>query len=299
MLELSNLSKIYSRKQRPAIDDVTISVSPHEVLGLVGLNGAGKTTTIRLASGVIHATAGRVVVDGRDMRSEKALASTLIGWVPEAAIHDSSSGIGTLIRYYAGLLQRQPIDWGERLLEEWGVWPLAARKFRTLSLGERKRFSIAVACLQDPRYYLLDEVFNGLDPIAVAQVRQWILDRKRAGCGILLSSHQLREVQALADRIAVLHQGRIVTIISSGQIPTSQKRRLSILLTNPGSGVVNILRDYGEVEQRGSLFVLTGEGLDAPVINRRLVEEGCLVSRLDADEPDLETYFLNLIQGRE
>jgi len=181
------------------------------------------------------------------------------------------------------------------LLSEWGVLQFEGRAFGTLSLGERKRFALAVAGVGDPAYYLLDEVFNGLDPLALTQVRNWILQGKKTQKGFLVSSHQLREVQAISDRIAFLHEGRLIRCLDAREIPSSSRKRLQIAFDPIDANAMRILGSFGEVEQGRGGVTLTGEGVDPAAINMSLVRAGYSVRRLEAADPELETFFLHLI----
>jgi len=293
------LSKRYGRHDRAAVDDVSFSVAPGEIVGLVGLNGAGKSSTIRVAVGVSRATSGDVQVNGRSVTAEKAAASRDLGWVPENPIHDPNRRLEALLDYYAEMsgaprgVDRQPS------LEEWGILRLAQRPFRTLSMGERKRFALAVAACRDPEYYLLDEVFNGLDPAGIARVREWMLRERKGGRGLLVSSHQLRELQAMADRFVFIHEGRRIGEVAADHLPVSVQERLQIVFRPIDEAGLEILRKFGAIERSANGVVLSGRGFTAAAINRTLVNAGYEVERLEPTNPDLETYFLELLRQCE
>jgi ABC-2 type transport system ATP-binding protein len=296
VLEFAGLTKQYDRGQTPAIAEVTFSLSPGEVVGLVGLNGAGKSTTLRVAAGVILPTSGHVAVDGHDIVGAKSQASELLGWVPEAPVHDATSRIGPLLSYYAELCPRVPPARPIELLETWGLGAFATRKYRTLSLGQRMRFAIACAELQDPRYYLLDEVFNGIDAEGIHAIRRWIASRREAGSAVLLSSHQLGEVQQLADRVVFLHQGKVVSIRNREQIASVGSAALLLTLDRVDAGVLELLKTFGSVSVRGNQLRVAGSRLDPAAINAALVQGGRRVLRLEPEEPELESYFLELVK---
>ena len=297
MLEVVGLSKRFRHSRREAVGDLSFRVAPGEIVGLIGLNGAGKSTTIRAAVGVSLPSAGDVLVDGRSITREKASASRALGWVPEAPVHDASRRLGQLLRYYSRMAgpdaRGRPLD----ALADWGMLPFSDRPFRTLSMGERKRFALAVATLRDPTYYLLDEVFNGLDPAGVAQVREWMLAQRRERHGLLASSHQLRELQALADRFVAVHEGRLIGEFSADAIPVSTQSRLQIVFRPIDDAGVALLRSFGEVERTSNGVSVTGKSLDAAAINRTLVQAGYSVARLEATDPDLEAHFLDLVRS--
>jgi ABC-2 type transport system ATP-binding protein len=296
VLEFAGLTKQYDRGQAPAIADITFSLSPGEVVGLVGLNGAGKSSTLRVAAGVILPTSGHVVVDGRDIVDAKPQASELLGWVAEVPVHDATSRIGPLLSYYAEFCPRVPAKRPSELLETWGLGALATRKYRTLSLGQRMRFAIACAQLQDPPYYLLDEVFNGIDAEGIHSIRRWIASRREAGSAVLLSSHQLGEVQQLADRVVFLHQGKVVSIRSREQIASVGSTAILLTLDRVDAAVLELLRKFGSASARGNQVRVAGSQLDPAAINAALVQGGHRVLRLEPEEAELESYFLELVK---
>lgn len=296
MLEITELSKRYTPRGAPAIRGVSFSLAPGEVVGLVGLNGAGKSTTLRVAAGIILPSGGHVRVDGHDIVAEKARASELLGWVPEAPVHDASSRIGPLLDYYAALCSGVPASRPSELLKTWGLDDLARRRFRTLSLGQRMRFAIACAQLQNPRYYLLDEVFNGLDAEGIRAVRQWISAQRDGGSGILLSSHQLGEVQQLGDRIVFLHRGNVASVRSREEIAAVGTPAIRITLDRVDPSALELLARIGRVSTRGNQIRLAGPDLDPGAINATLVSSGHRVLRLEPEEPELESFFLDLVK---
>jgi ABC-2 type transport system ATP-binding protein len=296
VLEIAGLTKQYGRREAPAISKVTFSISPGEVVGLVGLNGAGKSTTLRSAAGVILPTDGHVVVDGHDVVTAKARASELMGWVPEVPIHDASSRIGPLLSYYAALCPRVAPETTGGLLRSWGLEDLGGRRYRTLSLGQRMRFAIACAQLQDPRYYLLDEVFNGIDAEGIRSIRRWIISRREAGCAVLLSSHQLAEVQQLADRIVFLHRGKVASIRSRAEIASVGSPAILVTLDRVDAAVLELLRAFGGTTARGNQIRVAGSHLDPGEVSAALVRAGYRVLRLEPEEVELESYFLDLVK---
>ncbi|HTW55327.1 MAG TPA: ABC transporter ATP-binding protein [Thermoplasmata archaeon] len=296
MLAARGLSKTYCSRRGPAIDRVSLEVQPREAVGLVGLNGAGKTTTLRITCGVSLPTAGEVEVDGISLQRDKASASRLIGWVPEQPTHDPSATLRSLLRYYSDIAAGVPAGVGERLLSEWGLSVHANKRFRELSLGLKRRFAIVVASLTQPRYYLLDEPFNGLDPVAMAQCRTWVVRAKEEGTGLLLSSHNLREVQSLCDRVVVIHEGRVRSSVSAAQLARLAPSAIVVVVDRMDPDAVRILERFGEVTISGTTANLRSHGIDAGQVNAALVLAGYVVRKLSVDEGNLENYFLRLIE---
>lgn len=297
MLRISEITKRYSWGAKPAVDRVSLELDTGEVVGLVGLNGAGKTTTIRVATGVLLADSGQVEADGLSLKDRKVEASRLIGWVPEQPTHDSFSSVGSLIRYYSDVARNVPRGRGERLLDCWGMRDLGRKRFRELSLGYRRRLAVVVASLTDPKYFLLDEPFNGLDPLATVQFRNWIARLRDEGRGVLLSSHLLREVQSLCQRIVVIHHGRILSSIKSTDLARTVQRRVTLILKRVDPGVISILEPLGEVTSSEHSVTVTGTGVEPGQVNSLLVNAGYSVEGLSADDDNLEEFFLRTVNG--
>lgn len=295
MLELKGITKRYSRREAPAVDRVSLQVNPAEVVGLVGLNGAGKTTSLRIACGVSLASSGDVEVDGISLLYRKSQASRLIGWVPEQPIHDPTSKVDSLVRYYSDIAGGVPRSVGDQLLREWGLDAYLTRRFRELSLGYKRRLAVVVASLTRPKYFLLDEPFNGLDPAAMVQFRKWILNAREEGHGVLLASHVLREVQTLCDRVIVVHRGRIVASITKAEIAPSDQMEVTVILDRMDAGAKTLLERFGAVTLSGSVAVIRGARIDSGAVNTSLIENGYVVKSLTTGEGDLEEFFLRLV----
>ena len=207
MIEVSGLRKAYGG--RTVLDGVDLAVRPGEVVALLGPNGAGKTTTVEIIEGYREADAGTARVLGLDPRRGGPPLRARVGLMlqggaglePRATSRD-------LIRLYAAFHDgaRDP----EEVIEAVGLAAVAATRVRRLSGGERQRLSLALALVGDPEVLLLDEPTAGMDPEARRDTRALIASLRREGRTILLTTHDLGDVEALADRVAILHRGRIV-----------------------------------------------------------------------------------------
>jgi ABC-2 type transport system ATP-binding protein len=298
VIVFEDLTKTFSDRKLPAIEGVNLELRDGEVLGLVGLNGAGKTTTIRIAAGVSLPTRGTVRVDGRDIVQEKARASQAIGWVPELFPFEPSARALPLLEYFAGFhgiprSSAQPIC-RERLVQ-FGLAGREHDRLRTFSQGMKKRFALASALISDPQNLLLDEILNGLDPEGLAYVRGWVARLRKEGRAILLSSHLLVELQALADRVAFVHQGRILRTIEVAQLPTMAEVSLQITLDRIDDAVLQYLSGLGTVRVENTSVTIAGPRADAGTINAELVRRGYVVRELRTDSTSLEAYFLGLV----
>jgi ABC-type multidrug transport system ATPase subunit len=295
-VEFEAVSKRFWPNRTPALRGLSLTVAPGEVVGLVGRNGAGKTTAIRIGAGVSLPGAGRVRVDGHRLDREKVAASRLLGWVPEESVHDRAARVEPLLRYYAAVIDGVEDGRVDELLRAWGLAEVRRRRVRALSLGMKRRLSIITAELGRPKYFLLDEVFNGLDPEAVVRVRAWIHERREAGCGLLLSSHNLRELSTIADRVAILHEGRLLRVLERKEITERPCREVRVDVPGLDEAGLTLLRAFGEVQRVAGGAVVRGRALDVPGIANRLVTSGYALHGLVRETDGLEELFLELVQ---
>jgi ABC-2 type transport system ATP-binding protein len=296
-VEFESVSKRFWPNRIFALRGLNLTVDPGEVLGLVGRNGAGKSTAIRIGAGVALPGAGEIRVDGHSMDREKPAASRLLGWVPEESVHDAGSRVESLLRYYAAVVGNVPDARVRELLDVWGLTTYRRRRVRSLSLGMKRRLSIIASELTNPRYYLLDEVFNGLDPEAVVTLRNWVGARRADGCGLLLSSHNLRELATVADRVAVLHEGRLLRVLDRSELLERPCRLVRVQVPTLDAPGLDLLRAFGAVEVAPGGATVRGDSLDVPRIADALVRAGYPLHGLVREDDGLEQLFLELVRG--
>lgn len=300
MMAMQGLTKVYSRGRPPAIDSVNFEVKDGETVGFVGLNGAGKTTTIKVAAGVLLPSAGTVLIDGHDIVKDKVKASMASGWVPEFPNVDMGAKASSLMRYFAGFykLGRDQDFRCAEVIKSVGLAGAENKKLREYSQGMKKRFMLGVSMLSDPHNLLFDEVLNGLDPEGIAYFRQLTVDYKKEGRAILFSSHLLSEVEALADKIVIIHVGKIVKIIRREELAVVGGESLRIVIGNIDQKAVEYLKTLGQVAVDGSSVTLKGYGGEPATISMELARMGYAVSEFVRVNESLEDYFFRII-GRE
>ncbi len=297
MIKIDGLTKVFSRKAGPAIDSVSFDVGNGEIVGFVGLNGAGKTTTIRVAAGVSIPSSGTVTVDGHDIVSQKVEASKRIGWVPELPNFEPNASAASLMRYFAGFYDIPDSEVEPRsmeLLKSVGLAGFEDKKLRTYSQGMKKRFSLAASQLSSPKNYLFDEVLNGLDPEGIRYFRRLMLGLKSQGAAVLLSSHILVEVESLADRVIIIHRGKVIKTISRGELEKVGGSVIRMVIGNMKDDTLSYLKSLGNVKIDGNTVYLSG-AVDATRLNADLVARGVQVAELGVQKEGLEEYFLSLI----
>lgn len=211
-LETREISKSY--RGRKVVDDVSVFVQQGEVVGLLGPNGAGKTTTFYMIVGLIAPDSGRVMVDGADITSLPMYqrARRGISYLPqEASVFRKLTVEENLMAILETLPMRaaQRRETMERLVEQLGLEKVRRSRGYMLSGGERRRVEIARSLVINPNFLLLDEPFSGIDPIQVLELQRIIFDLKRAGIGILVTDHNVRETLMVTDRAYIINNGRI------------------------------------------------------------------------------------------
>ena len=206
MITVSGLTKRYGA--RTVVDDVSFTLEPGTVTGFLGPNGAGKTTTMRMITGLVPASAGSALVDGRPYAALPNPGSVMGTLLDAGAVHPGRTG-RTHLRLLADAIG-VPASRVDEVLELVGLSDAGGRRIRGYSLGMRQRLGIAGALLADPPVIMFDEPANGLDPEGIRWMRGLLRDHAARGGTVLLSSHLLGEVEHTVDRLLVIGGGRIV-----------------------------------------------------------------------------------------
>ena len=210
MIEVDGLAKRFGSVT--ALAGVAFTAERGRITGLIGPNGAGKSTCLRILSTVLRADAGTATIAGRDIRAEPLAVRRLCGVLPHAAGLYPQLTARENIAYYGrlhGLLGQSLHRRIGGLLERLDLGSDADRKAKGFSQGERTKVALARALVHAPQYLLLDEPTSGLDVMATRELRRWLVELKREGACIVLSSHVMQEVAALADDLVIVAHGRI------------------------------------------------------------------------------------------
>jgi ABC-2 type transport system ATP-binding protein len=287
-----SLTKRYGAHR--GIEGLSLSVDAGEVFGLLGPNGAGKTTTIRLLLDLIRPTAGQVELFGIDPRASSAVRRR-IGYLPgDLRLYERLSG-RELLAYFAGLRGLRSLGLASALADRFEVE--LDRPLKTLSKGNKQKVGIVQAFMHEPELLVLDEPTSGLDPL-VQQTFYGLLRQVRAeGRTVLISSHVLPEVQRVADRVALLRDGRLVLVDTVEALRSHAAARIEVTLAEPAEpDAFAGLPGVRELERRGTtiVFGLRGEpdGLLKALASHHVVA-------LDSHEADLEDVFLALYENEQ
>jgi len=311
MIEVANLTRRYGALT--AVDDLSFEVGRGEVVGFLGPNGAGKTTTIRILAGYLAATkAERLVVAGHDVQRDSMGVRRSIGYLPESVPLYPELRVVEMMRFQGRLHRMDRHTMRSRIpevLERVGVQDRGKQLVGTLSRGLKQRVGLAVALLPDPEVLVLDEPTSGLDPIQRGEVRDLIhsLADDRT---VLLSSHILAEVESVAPRVIILHEGRKVadgkpaelaaSLGGGGHVAVevmgaaSAEDMASLIGTLPGVESV-ATGDRVGIHQS---FQVRGEGDLREDIGALAMTQSWALRELSWQRPTLEQLFTRLVTGR-
>ena len=305
MVEVENLTKRYG--DMVAVDDVTFQAREGEILGFLGKNGAGKTTTMRIMTGFMAPTSGTVRINGHDIRDESVAARREIGYLPETApVYDDMSvrGYLTFCARLRGVPPREVAERVERAMESVNIDQRRNWLISKLSKGLRRRVGLAQALVHNPKVLILDEPTEGLDPEQIIEIRNLILGL-RGDHTVILSTHILPEAQALADRIVIIHEGRIVAVDTTENLTAAVQRvqRLRGQVDGPAAAVEAKLRSIPGVQElapvSGDLGVrfIVESALETDLraaLATAVTGSGWGLLELERLEPTLEDVFLHL-----
>lgn len=291
------LSKRYGT--RAAVVDLDLDVRAGEVFGFLGPNGSGKTTTIRVLLDLLRPTAGQVLVLGQQPRRDGMALRRRIGYLPgDFVIFDRQSVLEALTglgRLRGGVDLGRIRQLAERLELD------VHRSVRELSKGNRQKVGLVQAFMHDPELLILDEPTDGLDPLLRQDFLEMVDEVRDEGRTVFLSSHILSEVQAAADRVAMIREGRLVAVDSVESLRQRAVRRVEIQFDDDVSAVDFIHVSYLEnvtVESDSGRAVLRGH-LSGPADGLVKAAAGYTVRTLQVEEPDLEDVFMTLYEGAD
>ncbi len=294
VIEVHELVKRYG--SMTAVDGVSFSVAEGEVVGMLGPNGAGKTTTIEVLEGIRAPTGGQVRVLGHDPARGGRHLKTQVGVVLQSAGIDGALTVAETIALYAGFYRhRRPVA---EALAEVDLEECAGRRVAALSGGQRRRVDLALALAARPRVLFLDEPTTGLDPAARRRTWDVIAGLRGQGVAVLLTSHYLEEVQRLADRVVVMHLGRLVAEGPPDRLGGGSELASRITFRRtftdelpPGP--------WERLAAAGTTVVLATEDATEAMhaLTSWAVDRGVELEGLELRRPSLEDRYLELTEG--
>ncbi|WP_277586190.1 ABC transporter ATP-binding protein [Psychrobacillus antarcticus] len=290
---LKNVTKVI--KGKTLIDNLSLELFPGQITGFLGPNGAGKTTTVRLMTGLMKLTSGTITIEGASIANDYEKAISNVGVIVEnPEMYKYMSGYKNLLhfsRMHKGVTKER-ID---EIIDQVGLSKRINEKVSTYSLGMRQRLGLAQALLHNPKFLILDEPTNGLDPAGIREFRTYL--RKIAvenNVSIFVSSHLLSEIELMCDRVAVIQNGKL---IDERMIQSDEKTRMQ-LKAEPAELVEGYLSSNGYIFTiNQGVFLLELKEEKVPALINELVGQQVQIFAVSAVHESLEEQFLQMTGG--
>jgi len=289
VIEINNLTKYYGKAR--GIIDVSFSVNEGEIFGFIGPNGAGKSTTIRTLLALIYPTKGSARIFNKDIIKDGAYIREHIGYLPSEVFYYDNMKVIDLLKYSGSFYKNIDRNRMYKLAE---IMDLDLnRKIDDLSYGNKKKVGIVQGLLHQPRLIILDEPTSGLDPLMQQIFFNLIIEENNNGATVLFSSHILSEVQKLCSRVAIIKEGRVISIEDMKELQNKNYKKFKIdinKVVDDGyfniDGVANLVRN-----ESGVSFIFKG---DLNQIIDRI--HGLQINNLTVEDPALEEVFMHYYQ---
>ena len=290
-----------------AVNEVTLTVAAGEILALLGPNGAGKTTTVRMLGSILKPTSGQatvagydVVRDARDVRSTVGLLTEFPGLYHRMRADEYVHFFGEL----QGLSRARREERIEELMKRFGMWDARKKRLGEYSKGMRQKIALIRALIHDPRVLFLDEPTSAMDPQSAKTVRDAIAELRSSDRAIILCTHNLAEAETLADRIAIIKEGRIIALGTPQQLKSHLLGNplLEMRLGQPLDGLLPAIESLVTVEEKGDDWFRYRTDVPAeinPLLVRRLAEQGARIVTLSEVARSLEEVYLRIVEERE
>ncbi len=295
-LQAANVTKFYG--QQKALDDVSFQISQGEVVALLGPNGAGKSTMMKIISCYLPQSAGQVRVCGFDVAEDPRSVKKRVGYLPENNPLYNDMYVKEYLMFAAGVHQlgrkgKQRVD---EMIGLTGLEAEYKKTIGTLSKGYRQRVGLAQALIHDPEVLILDEPTSGLDPNQLAEIRELIRETGKSKT-VILSTHIMQEVEAVCNRVMIIHKGRIIADAPTSEVRMLNKasriiraefdREVNVEQLKEISGVMDVIKEPGSVYR-----ILTGTGGDLRAdIFRFAVNNGLVLLSMEQQDQSLEEIF--------
>jgi len=298
-IDVRALTKIYNGFT--AVNNVSFSVKKGEIFGFLGPNGAGKTTTIKAMLDLIHVDTGTITINGIDIRKHGKEAKKYVGYMPEkVAFYDNLTAEQNL-RFYAEI-KHASTEECTRLIDEFGLGDTGKKRVGKFSKGMVQRLGMARAILGAPPILILDEPSGGLDPRGVVLIRDKILEMKKKGSTIFVSSHILSEIQEICDRVGIINKGVIVAqdTVEGLSKKLNLKPQISITVDRISSSVENAVKKLPGVEIiqiKGNIIEIICDSTMKAKVILVITEAGGNIQNLQTKEPSLEEVFMRYTEA--
>ncbi len=297
IIETDDLGKHYGDVK--AVEHLSLQVGEGEIYAFLGLNGAGKTTTIRMLLGMIKPTTGSARVLQTPVRLGASEPWGQVGYLVEVPHAYPELTVTENLEVARRLYPGTPAAAVRTIIEQLGLAAYAQRKASKLSQGNAQRLGLAKALLHRPKLLFLDEPANGLDPAGIVEIRNLLLElTSQQGVTVFMSSHILAEVSRLAQRVGIIHEGKLLQEMDVAELERNRKRRLILRVRDIETARQALVRAElpARVLPNGAIEMTNAFSIEQPdAVNCLLVQSGISPTYLAVEEEDLEQYFLRLV----
>ena len=300
VIKTYRLNKMYEGHH--VVNDISLEIQKGEIYGLIGQNGAGKTTLIRLLTGLATPTSGDIYIN--DVPSNNPLfykqKKALAALVETPSLYLSFNGYQNMVMH-AKLIGKNE-DKIDEILKNLRIYNVSKskRKVKDFSLGMRQRLGIAITLLSEPEILILDEPMVGLDPEAVKELRDVLIEINKKGTTIIISSHMLDELSKIATRYGIIHKGRLTKEFTAKDLAEPNEKYYELALSRLGN-VKDILLELGISQYKfeiGNKLIIR-EKIDFSLLIKKLEENNIQVSSLIEKTKSIEEYFIEIIGGKK
>jgi ABC-2 type transport system ATP-binding protein len=297
-IRTEGLTKTYKGKKGrkvEALKDLNLEVKRGEVFGLLGPNGAGKSTTIKLLMGLIFPDSGSFYLNGIDGRKTEARVS--VGYLPEnPAFYDylTAEELLDFVGRNFGLHEKTIREKTEELLNLLDLKDARTRPIRTFSKGMVQRLGLAQCLIHDPELLILDEPMSGLDPIGRILVKDIIMDLKKQGKTVFMSTHILNDLEVLCDRVGIIVKGSLRTVVDISELMTKGIESYSLLFSSLSEESEKILEELGAIKKEGLRYIIDKDRL--PEVLASMKEKGAEISLVEPVRKGLEDLFREFVE---
>jgi ABC-2 type transport system ATP-binding protein len=300
-IDVSKVNKRYG--DLIAVEDLSLCIEPGEIYGFLGLNGAGKTTTIRMLLGMIRPNTGSVSLFGTKVQPGQRMIWERVGYMVETPHSYPDLTVRQNLEIVQRLRKLSNDDAVDRVIEQLSLTRDADRRAKALSHGNYQRLGLAKALIHHPDLLILDEPANGLDPAGIVEIRNLLHSlAENDGVTVFMSSHILSEVNRLATRIGVVHQGRLVKEFDSTELAEQEQQRLLVNVKDTANALT-MLENAGipvKTDDKNAITITDIKTIQHPdEVATLLVRAGYPPTRLVVEQGDLESYFLTLVGMKE
>lgn len=301
ILKTYNLTKQY--KDHRAVDNVNITIEKGDIYGFLGQNGAGKTTTMRMIMGLIKPTDGSIELFGEKVSEDTKQVFARVGSIIEfPGFYENLTAVENLDihRKLMGVPGKNCIEESLKIV---GLFDARNRKIKDFSLGMKQRLGIARALLHNPEFLVLDEPTNGLDPMGIKEIREFILDlSQKRQITVLISSHILSEIQQLATKVGIIHKGKLLEEIDSETLKKKNRHYIQLKVNNDREAVFMLeeklhITDY--IIPEPGVIKIYEKLTETLNINRILIQNNVDVKEISLARDSLEDYFIGLMRGHK